>query len=329
MRSAGSTCCARRSPGCRRATLHVVEDGDHSFAVRVRSGRDQAAVRDEIVQASVAWLRAGGRGLITRLRMPPCLRTFSIPDDQAASAPAPVAADDRRRTPAPIGLNDSGGRATAAGDGQSAASQAGARVGSAADASRSRVRAPARGAATRGRTSPAPCSAPLLLAVVVLVLYANSFSIPFLFDDYFEIGRNPMVKTIEPPLDYLRRSRGIPAFTFALNYRWRRFRPVGLPSRQRPGPPGQRPARLCARAAHSAPVRDCASATAAPPRRWPPWSLSSSSPIRCRRWRRATSCSAPRASRRSSTSLTLLLFATRLDDSVALASRRALCSARR
>jgi hypothetical protein len=38
--------------------LHVVEDGDHSFAVRVRSGRTQAAVRDELVQASVAWLRA-------------------------------------------------------------------------------------------------------------------------------------------------------------------------------------------------------------------------------------------------------------------------------
>lgn len=61
--------------------------------------------------------------------------------------------------------------------------------------------------------------APLLLAVVVLVLYANSFSVPFLFDDYFEISRNPMVKAIEPPLDYLTRARGIPAFTVALNYR--------------------------------------------------------------------------------------------------------------
>jgi protein O-mannosyl-transferase len=61
--------------------------------------------------------------------------------------------------------------------------------------------------------------APLLLAVVVLVLYANSFTVPFLFDDYFEISRNPMVKAIEPPLDYLTRARGIPAFTLALNYR--------------------------------------------------------------------------------------------------------------
>jgi predicted alpha/beta-hydrolase family hydrolase len=42
--------------GLPKATLHVVDDGDHSFAVRVRSGRDQAAVRSEIVDASLAWL---------------------------------------------------------------------------------------------------------------------------------------------------------------------------------------------------------------------------------------------------------------------------------
>ncbi len=46
--------------GLPHATLHVVDDGDHSFAVRKRSGRDQAVVRDEIVQASVAWLRTVG-----------------------------------------------------------------------------------------------------------------------------------------------------------------------------------------------------------------------------------------------------------------------------
>ena len=40
-----------------RATLHIVDDGDHSFAVRRRSGRDQAAVREEIVQACLDWLR--------------------------------------------------------------------------------------------------------------------------------------------------------------------------------------------------------------------------------------------------------------------------------
>ena len=43
--------------GIAHATLHVVEDGDHSFAVRKRSGRDAAAVRDEILQAIVEWLR--------------------------------------------------------------------------------------------------------------------------------------------------------------------------------------------------------------------------------------------------------------------------------
>jgi predicted alpha/beta-hydrolase family hydrolase len=42
--------------GLPQATLHVVDDGDHSFAVRARSGRDQAAVRGEIVDASLTWL---------------------------------------------------------------------------------------------------------------------------------------------------------------------------------------------------------------------------------------------------------------------------------
>lgn len=42
--------------GLPKATLHVVDDGDHSFAVRVRSGRDQAAVRRELVDTSLAWL---------------------------------------------------------------------------------------------------------------------------------------------------------------------------------------------------------------------------------------------------------------------------------
>jgi len=65
--------------------------------------------------------------------------------------------------------------------------------------------------------------APLLIATAVLVLYANSFAIPFQFDDYFEIVKNPLVKVIEPPLEYLRRSRGISGFTFALNYSWRGF----------------------------------------------------------------------------------------------------------
>ena len=43
--------------GIANATLHLIEDGDHSFAVRKRSGRDAAAVCREIAQASVDWLR--------------------------------------------------------------------------------------------------------------------------------------------------------------------------------------------------------------------------------------------------------------------------------
>lgn len=40
-----------------QATLHVVEDGDHSFAVRKRSGRDAAMVLHELLNASLLWLR--------------------------------------------------------------------------------------------------------------------------------------------------------------------------------------------------------------------------------------------------------------------------------
>lgn len=44
-----------------RATLHVVEGGDHSFKVLKRSGRTQAAVEGEVQQAVRSWL--DGRGL--------------------------------------------------------------------------------------------------------------------------------------------------------------------------------------------------------------------------------------------------------------------------
>ena len=38
------------------ATLHVVEDGDHSFAVRKKSGRSPADVLDELLTATCTWL---------------------------------------------------------------------------------------------------------------------------------------------------------------------------------------------------------------------------------------------------------------------------------
>lgn len=40
-----------------RATLHVVDGADHAFHVLVRSGRNDAQVRDEILDAAVAWMR--------------------------------------------------------------------------------------------------------------------------------------------------------------------------------------------------------------------------------------------------------------------------------
>ena len=46
-------------PLCRglgpRATLHVVEGGDHSFQVLKRSGRTQAEVLDELADTTAAW----------------------------------------------------------------------------------------------------------------------------------------------------------------------------------------------------------------------------------------------------------------------------------
>lgn len=40
-----------------RATLHVVEGGDHSFKVLARSGRSEAQVREELVETMVGWMK--------------------------------------------------------------------------------------------------------------------------------------------------------------------------------------------------------------------------------------------------------------------------------
>ncbi len=54
----------RIAPLCRelgrRATLHVVEGGDHSFHVLKRSGRDDGEVLDELADAVEAWVRGVG-----------------------------------------------------------------------------------------------------------------------------------------------------------------------------------------------------------------------------------------------------------------------------
>ncbi|HET9653680.1 MAG TPA: alpha/beta family hydrolase, partial [Usitatibacter sp.] len=41
-----------------RATLHVVDQADHSFHVPARSGRTEAQVRAEILDVMAAWMRA-------------------------------------------------------------------------------------------------------------------------------------------------------------------------------------------------------------------------------------------------------------------------------
>lgn len=41
-----------------RATLHIIEGGDHGFEVLVRSGRDRAGVVDEIAATVAGWIAA-------------------------------------------------------------------------------------------------------------------------------------------------------------------------------------------------------------------------------------------------------------------------------
>ncbi|MFN8641592.1 MAG: hypothetical protein U0802_08045 [Candidatus Binatia bacterium] len=68
--------------------------------------------------------------------------------------------------------------------------------------------------------TPAWVAALLGPACIVLLgglAYANSFAIPFLFDDYLEIQINPHVKTLQPLGSYLTALRGLPRLTFALN----------------------------------------------------------------------------------------------------------------
>jgi predicted alpha/beta-hydrolase family hydrolase len=43
-----------------RATLHSIEDGDHSFAVPRRTGRTPAQIEAEVASAIVSWLAARG-----------------------------------------------------------------------------------------------------------------------------------------------------------------------------------------------------------------------------------------------------------------------------
>jgi predicted alpha/beta-hydrolase family hydrolase len=63
-----------------RATLHVIEGGDHSFAVPKSLGRSAAEVEAELVEASLAWF------------------TSAVTTPRAAASPAPSAASPRAGT---------------------------------------------------------------------------------------------------------------------------------------------------------------------------------------------------------------------------------------
>ncbi len=60
---------------------------------------------------------------------------------------------------------------------------------------------------------------PACIVALGWLIYANSFTIPFLFDDYFEIEQNPTVQQLAPLTSYFTRLRGLTALTFALNVR--------------------------------------------------------------------------------------------------------------
>jgi predicted alpha/beta-hydrolase family hydrolase len=66
-----------------RVTLHVIEDGDHSFHVRKSSGRDDAAALEEAIDAAASWMAK------------------LTPEDRARAAdaarPSPAASSSTRR----------------------------------------------------------------------------------------------------------------------------------------------------------------------------------------------------------------------------------------
>ncbi len=60
----------------------------------------------------------------------------------------------------------------------------------------------------------------LLVVAAGAAVYANSFAIPFLFDDFFAIVSNPKVRSLEPVSRFFTQSRGLPHLLDALNYHW-------------------------------------------------------------------------------------------------------------
>lgn len=70
-------------------------------------------------------------------------------------------------------------------------------------------------------SSPSLWMAVILIALVVMVVYSNSFKAPFVFDDTYQIVDNPDIRDWQKffSLDQLREKRPLVQFTFALNYR--------------------------------------------------------------------------------------------------------------
>jgi protein O-mannosyl-transferase len=83
-----------------------------------------------------------------------------------------------------------------------------------------------RGAAGEARPAMPAGLATATLACLTAILavgaavYVNSFSIPFLFDDYFAIVGNKEVRSLEPVARFFTQSRGLPHLLDTLNYRW-------------------------------------------------------------------------------------------------------------
>jgi len=71
--------------------------------------------------------------------------------------------------------------------------------------------------------SPAPLVSlgpPLLIILVGCAVYANSFAVPFIFDDQIEIINNPNIQQLHGPYFYLGQSRGVLLLSLAANYAW-------------------------------------------------------------------------------------------------------------
>ena len=88
----------------RRATLALIEDGDHSFHVRKASGRDDRAALAEVIEVAALWLAARKAGALRAPR-----RAGAGSKKTAPPSPSPGAAARPKRSPAPSSSSGRGG----------------------------------------------------------------------------------------------------------------------------------------------------------------------------------------------------------------------------